>query len=258
MKSTTLALALLLTAGSSASAQVRVNGRVENTDSVALAGVKVELGDSAQRVVYTAISDSLGAFTIRLAHPLPPGRFFVRSEILGYQTTSGYLSIVNLQEIELIMTMDVAAIPVEPLRVTVRKRYNRGALDEFYDRADLVRRMGGGTIVSYEQLQRRAGGNVATIITEYMPGSRNCPPSFFIDGMRVTGDDLRNTSVLDLEGIEIYRSSALIPVQYQNRAGCGAVLVWTQIGDRGEGSPLTWRRVLITIGLATTALVLFR
>ncbi len=247
----------LLTAGS-ASAQVRVTGVVMNTDSARLAGAQVEMGDSAGRVNYRAVTDTLGRFMIRLAHPLPPGRFFVRSEMLGYRTTVNYLSVANLQDLEVVLTMDVAAIPIEPLRVSVRGRYARTIRDEFYDRAVLVRRMGGGTIVTYEQLQRRAGANVAMIIAEHVSSLRNCPPELFIDGLRATGDDLRMMSALSVEGIEIYRTAGQVPVQYQNRASCGAVLVWSQVGDRGEGSPLSWRRVLIALGLATTALVLLR
>ena len=76
--------------------------------------------------------------------------------------------------------------------------------------------------------------------------------------MRATPEDVRTLSVVMLEGIEIYRSSVGVPVQYQNRANCGAVLIWTQVGDRGEGSPLTWRRVAIALGLIGIGFLILR
>ena len=145
-----------------------------------------------------------------------------------------------------------------PLRVTARDRYQGGRLDEFYDRAARVRRMGGGTIITYEELQARAGANVSMIVAENMPGARNCPPAYFLDGIRATLQDLAFTSVLDVEGIEIYRTVAVVPVQYQDRAGCGAVLVWTRADDHGEGTPLTWRRVFIAVGVIATLFLLMR
>ena len=69
---------------------------------------------------------------------------------------------------------------------------------------------------------------------------------------------MRNLSVTSLEGIEIYRSVAEVPVQYQNSSVCGAILMWTQVGDRGQGSPLTWRRALIALGLIGIGLLILR
>jgi hypothetical protein len=255
----TLALVLLLvTAASSASGQVLVRGVVLNTDSIPLPGTSIEISDTARANVLRAIADSLGGFIIRIPAPLPRGGLLVRAEQIGYRTMTGRLAAEDRQQLDILLTMDVAAIPLAPLRVTARDRYQGGRLDEFYDRAVLVGRMGGGTIITYEQLQRRAGANVAMIVAENMPGARNCPPAYFLDGIRVTLQDLSFTSALDVEGIEIYRTLAMVPVQYQDRAGCGAVLVWTRADDRGGGTPLTWRRVFIALGVIATLFLLMR
>ena len=258
MRALALATTLVTTFASAGAAQVVVQGTVINADAVRLAAVHIELSDSSGRTRYHATTDSLGAFTIRIAAPLTATRYSIRAERLGYLATRSMLDVADREVVEIVLRMAIAAIPMEPLRVTTRRRYTRAARDEYYDRLDRVRRMGGGIIIDYDQLQRRLGSTIPNLVAEQYPGQRNCPPSYFIDGMRAAPDDLRMLSVNSLEGIEIYRSPAQVPVQYQNRANCGAVLIWTQVGDRGEGSPLTWRRVLVAIGLLGIGLLVLR
>ncbi len=253
-----LATTLLLLSASAIAAQVIVQGTVVNTDSARLAGAHIEMADSSGRIRHTAATDSSGNFVIRLAAPLRAARFVMVAEMIGYQSTRTELMVEDRQVVDVVLTMAVAAIPIEPLRVSARRRYTRTSRDEYYDRADRVRRMGGGTIIDYDQLQRRMGSSIPSLVAEQYPGVRNCPPSYFIDGMRATGDDVRTLSVTSLEGIEIYRTAGQVPVQYQNRASCGAVLLWTQVGDRGQGSPLTWRRVAIAVGLIGIGLLILK
>ena len=256
----TLALAttLVLVCASASAGQVIVQGTVVTPDSAKLRGAQVQVADSSGRISHRAVTDSAGRFAIRLAAPLQSNHYTVRAQLLGYQSTSARLTVEDRQVIDVVLTMDIAAIPLEPLRVTTRRRYTRTSRDEYYDRLDRVRRIGGGVILEYEQLQRRIGASITQLVAEQYPGTRSCPPSYFIDGMRATPDDVRTLSVIMLEGIEIYRSSVGVPVQYQNRANCGAVLIWTQVGDRGEGSPLTWRRVAIALGLIGIGFLILR
>jgi hypothetical protein len=249
---------LLLLSASAAAAQVLVQGTVVNTDSARLRGARVEMTDSSGRVRHAATTDSSGNFLIRLSAPLVSSQWSVRAEMLGYQTTQTALEVEDRQVVEIVLAMAIAAIPIEPLRVTARSRYARSSRDEYYDRLERVRRMGGGTILDYDQLQRRLGSTIPNLVLEQYPGIRSCPPTFFIDGLRASADDVRTLSVTSLEGIEIYRTVAQVPVQYQNRGSCGVVLIWTQVGDRGEGSPLTWRRVLIALGLIGLGVLILR
>lgn len=252
------ALMLVLVA-TSARAQSVVQGRVVGADSTRITGARVQISDSARVITYTAVTDTAGQFRIRLAHPLQSGPFFLRVEMLGYRTLDAVpLRVVNGDELTVRLMMAVDAIPLEPLRVTTRGRYTRGPLDEFYDRAEQVRRFGGGMIVDYEQLRHRRGSSVQLIVSERVPAVRTCPPSYFIDGMRATAEDVRAVGVSEVEGMEIYRVQTQVPARYQGRTNCGAVLIWTQIGDRGEGSPLTWRRVFVALGILTIGYLLIK
>jgi hypothetical protein len=253
-----LATTLLMVFASAGAAQVIVRGMVINPDSARLPGVQIEIADSSGRIRHNATSDSAGRFAVRIAAPLTASRYIVRAERLGYQSARGSMDLQDREEVDVTIVMDVAAILIEPLRVVARRRYTRTSRDEYFDRLDRVRRFGGGTIIEYDQLQRRLGSPLMTVIAEQYPGARNCPPTYFIDGMRATNDDLRTLSVASVEGIEIYRTVGQVPVQYQSRGSCGAVLIWTQVGDRGQGSPLTWRRVLIAVGLLGIGFLLLR
>jgi hypothetical protein len=258
MKALKLA-ALLLVSASAAPAQVLIEGTVMNVDSSRLAGVRVEILDPAGQRLTEAMTDSAGEFTTRLGQPLQQGIYTLRSTMLGYQTTETQLEIADLEVIEVTLTMDIAAIPVEPLRVSARRRYARGLRDEFYDRADRVRRMGGGTIIGYDQLQRNPSAPVENIVRAHSASSATCPPAYFIDGLRVQPSDVRFLTVTSIEGIEIYRTELYhLPPRYQTGQGCPVVLIWTQIGDRGEGTPITWRRVLIGVGIIGAGVLLLR
>ena len=257
MKMAALATSLVLLSGSTASAQVFVQGTVFNTDSARLIGARIEMADSGGRVSYTAISDSSGQFVLRLGAPLITRRFRISAEMIGYQTTSTVLTVEDRQEVDVALIMAVSAIPLEPLRVSARRRYTRTMRDEYFDRAERVKRMGGGTIIERNQLERRVGSSINTIVTENYP-SRSCPPSLFIDGLRATAEDLRLTPTSNVEGIEIYRTQSMVPVEYQGRSTCGAVLIWTRIGDRDTGSPLTWRRILMAGALIVGGFLILR
>ena len=256
MRLTLLAVALVLVANEAA-AQAVLQGSVKAADSTRIAGARVQVVEPTSNQAYTAITDSTGNFRIRLAHPVRPGLFNVRVEMLGYRTLDVPVQIGEREEITVQLTMAVAAIAIEPLRVSARGRYNRGPLDDYLDRADRVKRFGGGTILDYNELQRRPHMNAAMLMSEHLP-ARNCPPTFFLDGMRVPPEELRTVQVSGLEGIEIYRTQTLVPAQYQGRSTCGVVLLWTALDDHGKGSPITWRRVFMALGLLTLGVLLLR
>jgi hypothetical protein len=249
---------LLVLAATPVRAQSVIQGRVVGPDSASVVGARVQISDSARSATYTALTDTAGLFRIRLAHPLQSGLFVLRVEMLGYRTLDAVpLRVADRDELTVRLAMAIDAIPLQPLRVTARGRYTRGPLDEYYDRAERVRRFGGGVIIDYEQLRRRRGVSVQLVIQERAP-FRSCPPSYFIDGMRASADDVQAVGVSEVEGIEVYRTQAQVPVIYQGRSSCGAVLIWTQIGDRGEGSPLSWRRVFMALGILTLGYLLIR
>lgn len=239
--------------------QAIVRGRVLTVDSAAIAGARVEVKDSTGRLSYSMATDSAGQFWLRMAGPVRPGTYFVSTDMIGFRPVNDAPLLINdRDEITVRMTLAVDVIMLEPLHVFTRKAYVRGPRDEYYDRADQIRRMGGGTVIDYEMLERRVGLPLSIVLSEHIPNTRSCAPSYFIDGMRALPDDVHHLPVSSIEGIEIYRSLAMVPPQYQGRGTCTTVLIWTQVGDRGQGSPLTWRRVFMALGFIALGVLLLR
>ena len=68
-----------------------------------------------------------------------------------------------------------------------------------------------------------------------------CYSPIFLDGALFWGPglpgvappDMDQLKIMDLEGIEVYRGGAEVPLQYQIRGSdCGVVLFWTRVGGR--------------------------
>jgi hypothetical protein len=63
-------------------------------------------------------------------------------------------------------------------------------------------------------------------------GGRDCPPDFWIDGVRATGLNVDDVPLQDVEALEIYKGPSGIPPELNSRfgnPGCGAVVIWTRV-----------------------------
>jgi hypothetical protein len=59
--------------------------------------------------------------------------------------------------------------------------------------------------------------------------SRNCPIQFYLDGVQTLGLGVDDVKPYDVEGMEIYRGAASIPVAFnKGTAACGVIAVWTK------------------------------
>ena len=64
------------------------------------------------------------------------------------------------------------------------------------------------------------------------PGTRDCPPQFVVDGMRIENGSPDEFPPHDLEAVELYPSTATVPPQFAPRPNsntCGAVVIWTRL-----------------------------
>ena len=94
-----------------------------------------------------------------------------------------------------------------------------------HDFVDIVRTTPGSQIVM------KNGRRVLRFGRGGRPGA-DCPPQYFVDGMRVEQASPDEFPPEDVEAIELYSGPATIPVQFANRMGsltCGAVIIWTRI-----------------------------
>lgn len=90
---------------------------------------------------------------------------------------------------------------------------------------DVLRRIPGVRIVS-----DRAGRAMVRMGRSSM--GRDCPPEFWIDGVRAQFLGADDVPVGDIEALEVYRGPSGLPPEFNSRSGnaqCGAVIIWTRI-----------------------------
>lgn len=263
-----LASLLLLAAAPRLSAQA-LQGRLRddrNDRAVALAAVSAIGADSA--VVASDTTRSDGSF--RLVLP-GAGRYRVRIEAEDYVPTLS--NEVEVKERDTLrVSLRVAADHALEKALVVLGRNGRSVVLEsagFYDR----RRMGPGLFFTRADLERRRALSLSDFLRN-QPGIRAvnrgsgrvsvisgrggvvCFPRIFVDGTPTSSQDIDLVATPhDVEGMEVYRGSSEVPVQYTGmRTPCGAIVLWMRVEveededevdrDRGEGgeSPLTTAR----------------
>lgn len=214
-----------------------------------LAGTAIRLITAEDSVVERTVANEDGRFLIEAPRA---GPWRVGLERIGY--TSPVLGPIELgdgmvQDVEI--RLSVTAIPLEALTVTAEPRiaaledvgyYRRrnGAFGAFVDRLEIEKYP---TIRTSDAFRRIAGARVV-----YGPGGQEyvvlrggtssslssalCLPKVYLDGVQVHQFDWREITPMDIEGIEVFRGTAEVPMQWGGSdATCGVILVWTRRGD---------------------------
>jgi len=241
---------------SSAFAQA-ISGRViDPAFNSGIAGVRLIVLDSASAQHATVDTDSLGNFRIGLTR----GGYRIEATRIGYRAvTTPVIEVMRRELVEVEIRMSANAVSVEPLVVTARRNVPSARLEGYYRRLEREGKFGFGRFVTRAQMDSfpatyvshhlsRSGVRVVGDAGNARAYSRNCELAVFLDGMAIEGGMLNDIVVpSDLEGIEIYRSALEVPVEFLNRSGCGAIVMWTREGAPGRLS--FWKAVMI--GAAT-------
>ncbi|HYN83037.1 MAG TPA: carboxypeptidase regulatory-like domain-containing protein [Gemmatimonadaceae bacterium] len=211
-------------------------GVVTDIDGAPIAGAEVVL-QRGRESSETARTTSDGKFSFTEVRGAPVQlrvrcigyREYSRSFLAASVSTGKPVSII-LERAPLILdTVHVAAI-------------EGGRMREFYERRKIHR---SGHFVERKEIDRRNPVYTTDMLRRF-PGIairpsvrggnsiriRGCRPTLWIDGVQAVNAELDElTRPGEIEGVEVYGSSAGIPPQYRDRAGrsCGAVLVWTRI-----------------------------
>jgi hypothetical protein len=241
-------LALLLIGAPLPLAGQVLRGRVmDATTEAPIQGATMALlDDDSARVVATAATDSVGYFLVAAE---AAGAYRLRAQRIGYPTTTSTpLRVSTGDTLEVEFRVSAAAVLLDPVVVTARRRPPPPIIVDFYERAQ---RSIFGTFITRAEVEelhpirttdllRRIPG--VQVVPLYLGGGSavlmrgGCRPRVVVDGVRVRDvrsiDDL--VQPLELEGLEVYRSSSQVPVQYGGLGvpgECGAVIIWTRRGD---------------------------
>ena len=241
----TFLLAMVPTDGPDAGLMTGVVGVV--TDQVSGDPIS-EVVVNVPRAGRTARTGAQGRFSLG---DLPPGRHEIRFSHLGYAVRSESIDVRMGRVVNVRVALDVNAIALNPIEVTVDRRDE--VLDDrgFYQREE----DGWGYFVDREDLETaieltdaldRFPG-VRVVADPDSPGQRHlrlrnfgreCVPTIYIDGVRMTGlagysiNDMIDPTVI--AGVEMYRGVAGRPAQYWG-SSCGVVLVWLRQGKSRRG-----------------------
>lgn len=262
-----LAVLLMPSVGS---AQVIRGVVVHDSTDTPIAGVTIELRTDESTILATTVAGATGWFQL---DPGSAGTFLLRTSHPVY-TVDGSLTVaVEEREIvTVVLRMSGGAVALEPLLVTARsfdrlsgfrERATQGGLGRYITRADIDKGQailitGILHFVSEVRVEPvRNGGLTGTALLMNSFGSW-CRPAIFLDGMPVpSGDfgfDINDLLSPDMvEGVEIYRSYAMAPAEFQGAIhDCGVIAFWSRTVPGGRR--FTWKR--LGIGGLIAALVL--
>jgi len=257
-----LVTALLLAVGPPASAQVISGTILDAATGEPVAGAAIEVADTARQNMDETISDDSGRFTVRLPHS---DRWVLTVERLGFEPFRSEPIHVRVAEWLIVeITLAEQAIALDPIVVTSRRSVGSAALQRFYERRDRAGRSGFGRFVVREEIDRASPLRPTDLlysvsgirVVRGLPGrgqgvrmSGGCIPAIYIDGMQINRFNVHDSvddyvSVLDIEGIEVYRGPTSQVPQYHDSRGCGLLLVWTRAGVYDPDSRFSWRPIL--------------
>jgi hypothetical protein len=220
----------------------RLRGRVVGTTGRPITGARVSFWGSG----ISALTDADGAFTLA---GLPFGTHTLEVRAVGFEPIRQPVDVVQgapgATEIELTNL----GITLDTVRVTAQRLYTSRR------RADFERRLhsGMGHIIDEDEIVKRNPMEVTDLLRTmpgvmvrpsrysgedvYMRGGLGilgpgiCRPDLYIDGIRVTNDEMFPINQLvmasDLRAVEVYARQGTVPAELQSLSGCGVIALWT-------------------------------
>ena len=212
---------------------------------------RVALRDSIGTVIVRAASDEEGAY--RLTAP-GPGVYSLMAGGMGYRSTpTGQFEVKEGEVMSIDLSLYPQPIELDPLAVLSRRQRIDAKLRKhgFYDR----QQQGFGTFLTLQQIKRWPALNVGDVLrhapfvstnytlsegsTIYISKYGRCRPTIYVDGGRISSSPDHWVAPEDIVGVEVYRGSAEIPLEWGGTESCGVILIWTSLGGgRGPGFPV--------------------
>ena len=233
-------LALCLAPATPARAQNalgRLSGTVRDTGGVPLASAQVSSSG------FLTLTDSGGRFTFPR---LPYGLIAVNVRRLGFEPRDTSFNFAAGGADSLMLVLVVIPRELEGVTTEAETRARRW-LSEFHRR----RQGNVGTFLDRQQIEERHVQRISDLMRRLpgvrvsvdragrqqlrmgrSAGGRDCPPDFWIDGVRASGLTVDDVPLQDVEALEIYKGPSGIPPELNSRFGnpeCGAIVIWTRV-----------------------------
>ena len=259
-----VALALLAVSASPLRAQT-LRGWVLRADRTPIPDATVTVIDEDGSVRARTVAGEDGRFRISV----PAGeRLRLGAEHLGFETwETAPFTLEPDAELEIVIQMQVAPIPLDALEVEARRRRTTQRLADFRRRSEI--RAFGGYFMVEEDIARRPAARPSFLPLQF-PGmtvapmagpfdrwivmTGDCVATVFVDGVRIDQGNVSVDDYLELDriaGVEVYPRGMTVPPQYQDalRRDCGTVLYWTK--DLEPDDPGGWTTTKIALGVVS-------
>jgi hypothetical protein len=222
----------------------RLRGSVVGASSRPIPGARVSMWGTGIEVT----SDADGKFSLT---GLPSGTHMVEVRAVGFTPATQAVDIVQGASGSTEIELANLAFALDTVRVTAQReriytsastaafeRRRKYAVGHVIDEAeiekrrpivltDLLRTVPGVTVVP----GKRSGWDVFMRGGHAILGSGYCRPDIWIDGARVTNDEMfpfdMMVQVNDVRVVEVYARAGLVPPDLASTSGCGVIGVWT-------------------------------
>lgn len=217
-----------------------ISGTIRDSVGTPIPGVEVVIVASRAHVR----SDSVGAF--RFAS-VATGKREVSFRRLGFEPKTVDAMVALGETVAMTVVLTPFAAEIEGMTVEELSR-RRQILSDFFDRSS----RGFGHFITRAQIEKRNPMNLSDML-RMVPGARllpsrvggtatlrfaratmgrDCPPQYWVDGIKTYALNIDDIVPQDVEGIEIYSGASTVPPQFNTKEGttiCGVVVIWTRI-----------------------------
>ncbi len=211
-------------------------------------GALIENADIlAASIRQVARTNAKGQFTLS---KVPKGELAITVRRLGYQPQEQTVVLSGGEHDSVKVVLVAQPAVLEAVAVDASERHRRQGIEDFYVR----RTQGIGTYITRQQLEQlrgtqptdalrtvpgiqlirtRNGDNAVRFTGTSSINHRDCPPSLWLDGQRVTNMELDQIPASNIEGIELYRGASTTPAQFwqgnTQNTFCGTIVVWSRL-----------------------------
>jgi hypothetical protein len=226
---------------SSAEYSTPLIGMIRDSSGRPLLGVELRLKGSDDLLART---NDAGGFRIA---SMPLGTSTIVLRRLGFSPATIDVHLRANTVDSLVISMAAFATMLPGVAATdEHDALSKRLLASFWER----RKLGFGSFMTRDEIEHR-NATEFTELVRMMPGvrvtnangrpsirfardiqSRDCPPQYVVDGMKIENGSPDEFVPEDVEAIEIYAGPATIPMQFRSRPDqhtCGAVVVWTRL-----------------------------
>ena len=215
-------------------------GSVRDSSGRGVPGVEVRI-DGTDAAVRTS---EAGGFRLSV---VPVGRVTVAVRRLGYAPVSTVVMLRAGRIDSLVVNLSMVATSLPGVLVEDEAMAKSlRLLPGFWER----RSRGFGHFVTRDEIEARQAHSFLDIVRaipsvtvslingrsavrlKRSSGVRDCPPQYWVDGMRIEQASPDEFTPQDVEAVEIYGGPATIPVQFAPRPfsyTCGAIIIWTRL-----------------------------